>query len=146
MGMYTEIHYNAELKKDTPDEVIRLLKYMVDDGLEERPQTMNHPLFNCSRWGIMLRCDSYYFSADTHSTLRFDDISNSYFLCIRSSLKNYSDEIQQFINWIEPYVDEYKGDLLGYYRYEENPMPTLIFVGGTYTPKEKDVAAALEQK
>ena len=72
--------------------------------------------------------DSYYFDADTHSTLRFDDISDSYRLCIRCNLKNYSDEIQKFIDWIIPFLDKYEGEFLGFYRYEETEVPTLVYM------------------
>jgi hypothetical protein len=130
MGMYTELHFNAELKKDTPEDVIAILNYMlnreVSDGAVQNCD-LSHELFACDRWDFMLRCDSYYFSSDTKSTLRFDDISKSYFLCIKSNLKNYSGEIEKFIDWIHPYLDEFDGDYLGHYRYEEDSCPRLIF-------------------
>lgn len=77
---------------------------------------------------FMLCMDSYYFDADTISTLRFDDIGNSFYLCIRTNLKNYDSEIEHFIDWIMPYLDKYEtGQFLGFYRYEEDEQPTLIF-------------------
>ena len=75
----------------------------------------------------MLRMDSYYFSADTNSTLRFDDISNAYYLCIRTNLKNYDNEITEFIDWIKPYLNKLDGDFLGFSRYEETEIPNLIY-------------------
>lgn len=132
MGMYTELHYNVELSKDVPEDVINILKFMVGDS-EDEPSTLpNHPLFGDTRWRFMLRCDSYYFNADTHSTLRLDGISHSYYLCIRCNLKNYNDEIELFIDWIDPYLDECiaKGEFLGFYRYEEDNEPTLIYRKG----------------
>lgn len=126
MGMYTELHFNSELKKDISPEVIKVLEFMVNGGTAE-PEVPDHPLFNSNRWRFMFRCDSYYFDADTHSTLRFDDISNSYYLCIRCNLKNYGDEIQNFVDWIRPYLEKRSGDFLGFSRYEEMEEPTLIF-------------------
>ena len=126
MGMYTEIHFNAELKKDTPEEVINILKYMVGD-IKEKPSRPVHDLFCCSRWKWLFTMDSYYFDADTHSTLRYDDISNAYYLCVRSNLKNYDSEIELFIDWIDPYLYKIKGDFLGFSRYEEFEEPTLIY-------------------
>ena len=35
MGMYTELIFGAELKKDTPNEVIEKLKSMVDGSYSE---------------------------------------------------------------------------------------------------------------
>lgn len=130
MGMYTELDFNSELRKDTPEQVIDTLKYMVGD-VEEKPKYLpDHELFSKKRWEYMLRMDSYYFDADTKSTLRFDDISDTYYLNIRCNLKNYDDEIESFIDWIMPYVKEYKreGDFLGFYRYEEDEDPTIIRV------------------
>lgn len=124
MGMYTELHYNVRLREDVPAEVIETLKYMTSD--RKAPHAMLHPLFETGRWEHMLRCDSYYFAADTHSTLRFDKIANQWFLCIRCNLKNYGDEIEKFIDWIDPYVDVQPGDFLGFSRYETSEDPVII--------------------
>lgn len=126
MGMYTELHYNTELKGDTPDEVIAILKYMVGDS-EDEPPLIGHDLFKTDRWGFMLRCDSYYFDADTHTTLRYDDISKGYYLCVRCNLKNYDDEIALFVDWIRPYINKYEGEFLGFSRYEESETPELLY-------------------
>ena len=126
MGMYTEIHFNSELKKDTSAQIIETLMYMIGDR-DAEPTLPAHELFLSDRWRYMLQSDSFYFDADTHSTLRFDDISNSYYLCIRSNLKNYNNEIGRFIDWIMPYLAKYDGDFLGFSRYEEEQEPTLIY-------------------
>ena len=145
MGMYTELHYNVELKKDTPVEVIEILKIMVSetDIGNEDTKVPKHKLFkkggldsflygNTRRWRDMLQCDSYYFSADTHSTLRYDDIGKTHYLCIRTNFKNYANEIKLFIDWIELYVYAEPGEFLGFYRYEEENEPTLIYLKGEY--------------
>lgn len=122
MGMYTEFHFNAEVQDD--DDVLAVLRYMVDDGPEPAPLP-NHLLFSTGRWRRMLRGDSYYFDADTHSTLRADYQGGQY-LCIRCNLKNYDGEIEKFIDWITPHLKKHEGDFLGFYRYEETEQPTLI--------------------
>ena len=94
---------------------------------EERPELPPHEFFSCDRWGMLFTMDSYYFDADTHSILRYDDIAEQYFLNIQSNLKNYDSEISKFIDFIMPYVDAMKGDFLGYSRYEEDTEPTLIY-------------------
>ena len=126
MGMYTEFHFNSRLRVDVPQDVIAILEYMLGGG--EKPAPPNHPLFATDRWDFMLRSDSYYFDADTHSTLRFDDISRAYFLCIRCNLKNYTGEIQAFLSWITPYLDGSDGNFLGFSRFEEVDTPTLIYL------------------
>lgn len=125
MGMYTELHYNVKLKQDIQEEILISLRYMLGiTGDEARP--LNDP-FDGQRWMHMLRCDSYYFDADTHSTLRFDTISEQWYLCIRCNFKNYDNELDKFLSWIRPYIEAFEGDFLGFSRYEESQMPDLIF-------------------
>lgn len=127
MGMYTELHYNVRLREDTPSNVIGTLQAMVG-GTDQKSAPFDHPLFKSdgSRWGWMLKGDSYYFDADTRSTLRFDDIVGQYYLCVRCNIKNYSREIQNFCDWLDPYVDANTGDFLGFSRYEESEDPDII--------------------
>lgn len=129
MGMYTELVMAFELKEDVSEEIVNILKYMVGD-LKERPPLPNDELFSTARWETMLLSDSYYFDGDTRSTIRYDDISKTYYVTIRCNLKNYDNEIDKFINWIDSHVDKIDGDeeLKGYYRYEEDYDPTLIYI------------------
>jgi len=132
MGMYTELHLNVKLKRETPQDVINILKYMVHDKkalLDISDILPKHELFiKETRWNFMLVCDSYCFPADTHSTIRFDDIGDRYYLCVRCNFKNYEDEISKFIDWITPYVEPDYTSFSGFYRYEENDNPTLIYI------------------
>lgn len=129
IGMYTEFHFNATLA-DPPPRVVEMLQYMLATEKGSRSDRPGHPLFKTTRWSWMLTSDSYYFSADTHSTLRWDDIGRDYRLCIRCNLKNYDGEIEQFIDWIMPYVAAEPGEFLGFYRHEEAEDPTLIRKAG----------------
>lgn len=128
MGMYTEFHFNVELKKDVPKEVVDALNIMLHSDKGRHDNLPDHSLFQTDRWWCMLRMDSYYFNADTHSTLRFDNISNAYILCIRCNVKNYNSEIEKFVDWIKPHLADFKGDFLGFSRYEEIETPTLIYM------------------
>lgn len=127
MGMYTEFHFNSEMKKDLPQDVVDILKYMTGIIEEQPTELPDHPLFKTDRWDYMLRTGSYYFDADPIVSLRWDEISNAYYLCSRSDFKNYFDEIEKFIDWITPYLNKYEGDFLGFSRYEEYEEPCLIF-------------------
>ena len=131
--MYTEIHFNSELKKNLNQNVIDILGYMLDHD-KNMPALPDHEFFKCDRWKLLFTMGSYYFDADTHSTLRFDDISGSYYLCVRANLKNYNNEIQKFIDWIMPYLNKYEGEFLGFYRYEETEEPTLIYAKTSTNP------------
>ena len=124
MGMYTELVMACKLKKNAPEDVVETLKYMVGDS-EYLAAIPTHDLFKTDRWKFMLRCDSYYFDGDTNSTFRYDDIRKSYVLTIRCNLKNYCDEIEEFLNWIVPYSNT--NGFVGYSRYEESETPTLIY-------------------
>jgi hypothetical protein len=128
MGMYTEFHFNSQLIEDVPAEVVDVLKFMVGESEEEPTKLPKHELFDEGRcWRFMLRTGSYYFDADTISTIRYDKIARAYYLCIRCDLKNYGSEIENFIDWVMPYLDKYEGNFLGFYRYEENEEPTLVY-------------------
>lgn len=129
--MYTQLQFASELKKDTPPEVIDILKKMVEDprrmlSLNPPKDLPDHEFFKAESWNWLFTMDSYYFDADTSATLRFDDISNTYYLTVMSNIKNYKGEIQKFIDWIMPYLNKTDGDFLGYSRYEETEDPTII--------------------
>jgi hypothetical protein len=133
MGMYTEFHFNAELKQNVPLEVIAVLRFMLSNDKEYAGKLPDSPLFQTDRWRWMLQMNSYYFPADTHSTLRYDNIGRNYHLCIRCNLKNYDNEINKFVDWITPYLDvaSDQDEFVGFQRYEERREPSLIFVRGT---------------
>lgn len=129
MGMYTELNLGVNFRKDTPQNIIDILKYMLGDSPVRfeyiKPQLPEHPLFETERWAIMLVCDSYYFDGQTDSSIHYDDISESYYLNVRCNLKNYSSEIEHFLSFIQPYL--YTDGFIGYTRYEEDDDPTLIY-------------------
>lgn len=139
MGMYTELNLNVCLGAGTPYDVINILEYMVGDG----PKILNlpaHPLFSTERWDWMLTCDSYYFPAVSSSTLNFDEIGKYWQLSARSNFKNYNGEIGLFLDWIAPHLDDDMhnntwGDFLGYWRYEEDREPTIIYLSEVRSPR-----------
>lgn len=130
MGMYTDFCFDCELKADTPPEVITLLQAWMDNAMGHyagvhRPLP-DHALFRTPRWHMIGWCGSAYFSAQPHRS--FEKLYDStWTLNIRSNHKNYDNEIELFIDWINPYIVAAEGDFLGFYRYEENQHPTLIF-------------------
>lgn len=127
MGMYTQLHFGVQLKKDTPTVVVDVLKYMLGD-VDEHPKPLpRHRLFSKPRWPLMLQCDSYYFDYKTTSHLAFDDIAGQWWFNVTSNFKNYDDEIAAFVDWVMPFVDASEGEFLGYSRYEETEQPSLIF-------------------
>jgi len=127
MGMYTEIYINVDLKKDTPDDVIKVLKAMCDQECKE--VLVDYPY----KWICLFSNMSYYTPSTNCRFLEFDNISNQWSLLGKGDIKNYGNEIEEFFEWIVPYVDGYSGDFIGYSRYEEDQKPTLMFL-----PEDED--------
>ena len=123
MGMYTEIFVNVDLKPDTPEEVLSVLRAICDgkfgsDELADKPP----------RWGILFNDGSYYTPRTRVGSLTYDDISKAWSLIGKGDIKNYEREIEQFFEWLMPWIDAQKGDFIGYMRYEEFQEPTLFFM------------------
>jgi|TARA_R110000796_G_scaffold247790_1_gene373767 hypothetical protein len=128
MGMYTELFFTARLKKDTPEEVVAILKHLFEEGsydlgLSDKP---NHEFFECHRWDCIGNMSSFYFTPFPLSAMR--KLQGSYFITSRSDLKNYDGEINKFIDWVTPYLEGYEGDCIGWTHYEESEQPTLLFI------------------
>jgi len=131
VGMYTELVLAVELKAKTPEEVIEVLKFMINPSMaisEEEVEVLKSydALFRTERWQVMLRMGSYYFSGQPSSVLQWDDISNAYHLSVRFNIKNYTGEIEAFLAYLAPHI--YTSGFIGYSRYEEDKDPTLIYV------------------
>lgn len=126
MEMYTKLECNIKIKKD--EELIKILNYMLNLQ-EEIFEIPDHQLFSLqdNRWKYMLCCCSCCFTNTSFSDLRED--YDNYVLHIDCDLKNYNEEIDNFLDWISGYAtgyDEY--ELIGYTIYEENSIPTLIYM------------------
>ena len=127
MGMYTEFFFRAELKLDrATDQAVELLR---NSGMVQPTLQAEHPFFHCSRWTMLLNGGSAY-----HPTrgfhLPFAPKGDSPKLFIHSSFKNYEEEIEKFMDWIDPMVDEPAGTFLGYSLYEQDEQPTLYYKKG----------------
>ena len=133
MSMYTEIYVKAVLKEDVNINVIDVLKYMLGmDNIELEDLILpNHSLFTTNNWHYMLRSGSYYHVPYVVSLFEYNNISENYYLVVRSDFKNYQGEVEKFFDWISPYVEK-DGDktFIGYSLYEEDYEPTLYYVEG----------------
>ena len=145
MGMYTEIYINVDLKKDTPDDVIKVLKamcYMLPDQ-ECSDVLADYP----DRWICLFSNMSYYTPSTNCRFLEFDDISNQWSLLGKGDIKNYNNDIEKFFEWIMPWIDGSVGDFIGYQRYEESQLPTLHTLNEVIQkPKEEPSSNPLIQK
>jgi hypothetical protein len=75
---------------------------------------------------MVLTCDSYYFDSITDSKMEYNNTDCKYHLNVRSNLKNYDSEIENFLDFISPYVET--DGFIGYMRYEESDEPALIYI------------------
>ena len=119
MGMYTEICLRVCLKEDTPVGVIEIIRKLVAG--ESTYNHPDHPFFLTPRNDFMMRCSSFYHIP--FATMRLDKSgygTDYYYLHGRSDLKNYSNEIELFFDWIYPYCEE---GMIGYSLYEEDIAP-----------------------
>jgi len=126
MGMYTELIFGAELKKETPNEVIEALKYML--GEIDKPDNFPLPEGGCE-W--LFQGGSYYFAIHNPvNKMWFDDISGQYHISTRSNLKNYADEIETFLDWVKPYIAGGSGarEMYAITISEEQSEPTIYYL------------------
>ena len=145
MGMYTEIYINVDLKKDTPDDVIKVLKALcrILPDQEYDEVIADYP----SRWIHLFSNMSYYTPYTNCRFLEFDNISNQWSLLGKGDIKNYGNEIEVFFEWIMPWIEGSVGDFIGYQRYEEDQLPTLHTLKEVIqTPVEEPSSNPLIQK
>ena len=139
MGMYTEFRIDCHLKADTPRSVIAVLDkltnhrtYLPDNGSEfaEYYRSPEAAAFlDDGRW-------TFFGSGNIHSmfdqpcvwVLR-NESTDVYYLSIGAEVKNYTDVIQKFWNWISPWIVEAPNTVVGYCEYEEYWNPSEVRVG-----------------
>ncbi len=128
MGMYTEIIFGAALKEDTPQFVINTIQALIDGNLDELEVKPEHRFFQAERSHHLLCAGgSYYFPGTVEPKFYKDEIDNCWRLHFRSNIKNYGSEIELFLDWIGPYVEQGSGlrDIYAYVMYEEQNEPTI---------------------
>lgn len=122
MGMYTELVIKADVKPNIPTIVESVLHYLFNNG--DKPEIYpEHKFFTCDRWDMIGSCSSHY-----HIPWATSKYHNGY-LFSRSDIKNYAEEIELFIDWIKPYLDEEEGKCIGWSWYEEDNEPELLYMG-----------------
>jgi hypothetical protein len=126
MGMYTEMYLGVTLE-GLPDDLVKVFTWMTNP-VGDNPPVPDHEFFTCDRWQGMFISTSYYFQADAVCSFFYDGISKNHRLTFRSDIKNYQDEHGKFLDLIEPYLDQDRSGHAGHTRYEEDLVPTLLFI------------------
>lgn len=127
MGMYTLLEINAELRKDTPDEVLDTIRHYAGEAPDAIPTWV-------PRQRNPLNGYSAYFPGKVFTEIR-QDAFGDLFLEARSSIKNYAGDIESFLEWLSYYVraGSGPGHLWARTHYEEDFEPTNYYL---VTPEE----------
>lgn len=127
MGMYTELIFGASIKKNTPNEVIEALKYMLGE-IEDKPKNFPLPDGRCE-W--LFQGTSFYFGINEPiNKMWFDEIDECWHISTRSNIKNYENEIETFLEWVKPHIDSGSGqrEMYAIVMYEEQLEPTIYYL------------------
>lgn len=128
MGMYTELVLKCGITKEIDDEAHNVLMHIFGEG--EKPNKLpSHKFFDTTRWSFIAKTSSFYhipFPLSNYCNVLDSDKKGGHIFS-RSDFKNYESELNLFIDWIMPYIDEYPGRCIGWSWYEEDDSPTLIY-------------------
>lgn len=138
MGMYTELILGCTLKEETPKICIEALDCVINNkSLDNHPKKDEIERF-IEHYDLQyLFCSSSYYFGACHPTrfFNFNRIRNKWIIITRSNLKNYRNQIENFLDYISDYVDcgsGYDNDIYAYVQYEESPFPTIYGLTGTW--------------
>lgn len=154
--MHTEFIFGCKLSKDTPKECLDSLDYVINgeeghsyirwnsktnkievDKYERTTLQEDIDAF-IEKWDLwnLFKCSSYSFgSANPIGKFYLDGNYDNYHISTRADLKNYGGQIENFIEYIKPYVTQGSGcyhNIFAYVQYEEEEFPTLYGIDGTY--------------
>lgn len=95
MGYYTVMHLDAVLSNDTPPQVLRILRALVNDEVTCQ-RWPHHPYFSTTRfqWALCAENNAKLSQSERRISLH-----------VFTEIKNYDSELENFIDWIAPYVE-----------------------------------------
>ncbi len=128
MGTYTELIFEGKIKKAQYDKISGMLEFYFGNG-EEPGKLPLHPLFLDGCWWMDIGhlCSYYHPYPSVIRKLKYDDIIEGYILFLRCDIKNYHEEIENFIDWLIPYMLDYRAIV-----WEEQEDSPKIYQGDTY--------------
>lgn len=127
MGMYTELVLKCRIKENSPDSVKAVINHLFCSA--DAPETLpEHPFFGLTRWHCIGGMSSFYHHPEVVNSVPKFDFTDSNYIFSRSDIKNYDGEIEAFIDWIKPYLENEEGECIGWSWYEEDLQPTLIII------------------
>lgn len=121
MGDFTELVLKVEVKRDTPEDVRRILDFLFNRKSNDPPTNLpKHPFFSNVRWRQIGVGASYYQVPWSSSKC-----SEGYIFS-RSDLKDYENTIDEFLHWVKDYIEPAVGVCYGWKCSEYQDYPTLI--------------------
>ena len=139
MGYYTTLKCKFKLKKDTPDSVLNLLKkVLIDIDLDCEDLLVKHEFFQCERWKNLFLSTN---GSDIQGGKLYKE--NDYWTVdLHTEFKDYDNEIDKFIDWINPYiVGRKKKQYIG--KWKDENMNNYINI---YIERENDNLKYLDKK
>jgi hypothetical protein len=139
LGYLTEFYCKFNLRNDTPQNIVSFFKEILierkiytdnnkcfftsDDVIKPK---IEHPFFYCKHWyKLMLFTD---FNEELKSG-NFYQKNENWIVEIETDFKNYHDEIENFINFVKPYVyGRKKKQYIGWWRGESDSQRTNIYI------------------
>lgn len=132
MGMYTEIVVKICINKSRIGiDNYNILKYMFNENTNIEIEDLvlpEHPFFKCSRWDYIGISSSFYHHPNEVNDWfipSFAKTDDEVYIFSRSDLKNYSNEIENFFDWVNTLDIMHPNDFIGYSLYEEDNTPTV---------------------
>lgn len=136
MGHYTELKCKIKLKKDTPEDVMSLLKRVLiekDLGHDEvlfhsedvfKPN-IDHDFFRCQRWYMLLLSTNW---GDIEGGRMYEE-SGYNVVDLHTEFKNYDGELGKFLDWIYPFVlGRKKKQYIGWWQSEDMDERVNIYI------------------
>ena len=99
---------------------------MTGDMSIEQISLTSDELFKLDRWEYILQSESSRFDSISKSSLDYSAIDDCYFIRVSCALNNDKNQIQKFINFINPYLNKKPGEFLGYIREEDSNEPIIL--------------------
>jgi hypothetical protein len=136
MGHYTELKFKAKLRKDTPEDVLNLLKRVLinrDLGHDKTTfhsddvfkPSLDHEFFKCERWYMLFLSTNW---GDIQGGKMYQT-GDYWVIDLHTEFKNYGGEIEHFFDWIKPYiVGRKKKQYVGYWRGETMDSQCNLYV------------------
>lgn len=137
MGYYTELKFKAKLKHDTPENVVKILKRVINDcDLGHNKVLFNtkdvfkpefdHPFFKCANWYML------FLSTNLNDEMqggKFYKEKNRWVLDLHTEFKNYDNNIEYFFEWIKPFISgRKKKQYVGWWRGEDMSLQCNLYV------------------